>query len=237
MKLLLGAVLLIALVTEGYSLVCHSCNSFTGNCTLNTTTVCNTTNHSTCRSFSVNEVFRESRADYIVSGCGHCIGLISFSSGDFSRYLHTTCCSSDLCNDDVVPEIEDSKLNGLECHGCLTGTETGCSNLKTTVKCRGQQDHCVHTSGEFRGLDPSTYVFKGCASDFVCQEPSTFAIFNFDPTNAFYCCKDNMCNLESRNFTRSTTLAPTTSPNHGPSTQLNTCLATALLLASLKLLL
>ncbi|XP_078092366.1 urokinase plasminogen activator surface receptor-like [Mustelus asterias] len=235
MKLLLGTVLLAVLLTEGYSLICHRCNSLTGNCALNTTTECNSTLHQTCRSISVNEFTVGLHSNYLLSGCGHCFGLITFNTGILSRYLHTSCCSSNLCNDDVEPDVENSTLNGLECHGCFAITEAGCSALKVKVKCKGQQDRCVHTSGQLTGSDPSTYVMKGCVSDFVCQDANNgLGVFGINPNNAFYCCKDNMCNLESRNFTRSTTPSPTTTPNSGP-THLNASIGTALFLVFLNL--
>ncbi|XP_078389649.1 phospholipase A2 inhibitor gamma subunit B-like [Cetorhinus maximus] len=237
MKMLLGAVLFAALVTEGCSLICHRCNSLTGSCALNTTTECNRTIHSTCRSISVGLGTSGIRSSFLLSGCGDCFGLISFNTGSLSRYVHTSCCSSNLCNDDVVPDEENSTRNGLECHGCFSVSETGCTNLLAKVKCRGQQDRCVHTSGVLTGPDPSNYVLKGCASDYLCRNPiDALGIFAVDPTNAFYCCKGNMCNQESRNFTRSTTPAPTTMSNSG-STQLSASIGTALLLVFLKLVL
>uniref|UniRef100_UPI00398E42C0 phospholipase A2 inhibitor gamma subunit B-like n=1 Tax=Pristiophorus japonicus TaxID=55135 RepID=UPI00398E42C0 len=236
MKVLLGAVLLTALIAEGYSLVCHSCNSYSGTCMLNST-VCNTTNHSTCRSITVNYIHGNTHSEYIVNGCGNCFGLISFNSGQFTQFQHSKCCSSDLCNDEVEPEKEDPTLNGLECKGCFTLTEAGCMKTMTTVKCRGQQDHCIHTSGSLRWADSSTYVFKGCASDFVCQETGTFEVYGLYPTNAYYCCKDNICNLESRNFTRSTTPLPATTNNADITTPLSASIGTTLLLVFLKVVL
>ncbi|XP_038670912.1 urokinase plasminogen activator surface receptor-like [Scyliorhinus canicula] len=179
MKMLLGAVLLIALVTGGSSLICHKCNSLTGSCALNTTTECNRTIHETCRSISVNEVFGPTSTDFLLSGCGSCFGLATFNSGFYSSYVHTSCCSSNLCNDDVKPEIDNSTLNGLECHGCFAVTEAGCKNLMTTIKCRGQQDRCVHTSGVLRWQDPSTYVMKGCVSDVICRDPAYLGLLGF----------------------------------------------------------
>ncbi|XP_067831299.1 uncharacterized protein [Heptranchias perlo] len=233
MKVLLGTALLLALVAEGYSLTCYTCNSLSGNCTQNTT-VCNTTNHSTCRSFAAKEIFGAERYEYIVKGCGHCIGLISFNTGRFLAFLHTKCCSSDLCNDEVVPEKEDPTLNGLECNGCFTLTEAGCNKSMVTVKCRGQQDHCAHTSGQLRGQDISTYVFKGCASDFVCRNKDQFNIYGVYPTNAFYCCKGNMCNRVSRNFTRPTS-PPITLGNTAICAQHNIAIGILLLVAVLIL--
>ncbi|XP_072325087.1 uncharacterized protein [Scyliorhinus torazame] len=152
MKLLLGAVLLIALVTGGYSLVCRRCNSLTGSCTSNTTIACNRTLHETCRSISINDI-PGGLGQAILSGCGSCFGLISFNTGRLSRYLQTSCCSSSLCNDDVEPEIENRTLNGLECMGCLAVNGT-CANLLSVVKCKGQQDRCAHTSGLLQGVQP-----------------------------------------------------------------------------------
>ncbi|XP_078093164.1 uncharacterized protein LOC144508730 [Mustelus asterias] len=137
----------------GYSLICHRCNSLTGSCALNTTTECNTTLHQTCRSISVNEFTGLSRVNYLLSDCGNCFGLITFNTGRLSRYVQTSCCSSDLCNDDVEPEIETSRLNNLECHGCIAVNGT-CTNGLAPVKCKGQQDHCVHTSGILQGVRP-----------------------------------------------------------------------------------
>ncbi|XP_048477139.1 urokinase plasminogen activator surface receptor-like [Rhincodon typus] len=236
MKTLLGAVLLTVLVTQGYSLTCHSCNSLTGNCALNTTIECNRTTHSTCRSISVNTLIGNENSTYLLSGCGGCFGLVTFNSGLISHYVHTTCCSSNLCNDDVKPDIENSTLNGLECHACYAVTELGCNNTRVTVKCKGQQDRCIHASGHSRGLDPRTFVMKGCASDFLCRNPTGLGLFNYVPSTAFYCCKDGMCNLESRNFTQSTTPGPTTTSTSGP-TQLSTSLSIALPLVFLRLVL
>ncbi|XP_072326196.1 uncharacterized protein [Scyliorhinus torazame] len=221
--------------TLSYSLICHKCNSLTGSCALNTTTECNRTIHHTCRSISVNEVFGAVHTHYILSGCGGCFGLHSFNSEFYSDYIHTTCCSSSLCSDDVKPEIENSTLNGLECHGCFTFTKAGCTSLLAKVKCKGQKDHCVHTSGLKRVVEITTYVMKDCVSDFVCLNPNALNLSALVPTIGFYCCKDNLCNLKSWNFTK-TDPGNTTASNSGP-TQLNASIGSALLPVFLKLVL
>ncbi|XP_060708526.1 urokinase plasminogen activator surface receptor-like [Hemiscyllium ocellatum] len=208
MKIQLAAVLLTVLVTQGSSLKCHSCNSLTGNCALNTTIECNRTIHTFCRSISISQVIGIRHSNYLLSGCGSCFGLISFNSGFFSSYLHTSCCSSSLCNDAVEPDIENSTLNGLECHACFA-LSSECGNLTTPVKCRGEQDHCLHTSGFLAGSNSTSFVMKGCASDFLCRSPGDLRVVGLDPTFGFYCCKGALCNRESRNFTLSTTPSTT----------------------------
>ncbi|XP_060708652.1 urokinase plasminogen activator surface receptor-like [Hemiscyllium ocellatum] len=236
MKIQLAAVLLTVLVTQGFSLTCHDCNSLRGNCALNTTIECNRTIHSTCRSISVNTVIGASESNYLISGCGGCFGIVTFNSGLISHYVHTTCCSSNLCNDDVKPDIENSTLNGLECYSCYAVTEIGCNATTDKVKCRGQQDRCIHTSGHSTGVDPRTFVMKGCASDFLCRNPGALGLFRYEASAGFYCCKDGLCNLESRNFTRSTTPGPSTTSTASPS-QLSSPLIMAVLLVFLRLVL
>ncbi|XP_069792487.1 phospholipase A2 inhibitor gamma subunit B-like [Narcine bancroftii] len=211
MRTLLGITFLLCLVAEVFSLDCYSCHSFNKNCTLNMTS-CNVTTHDTCRSLTVREIGHAHDHEFIINGCGDCVGLISFNSGPYSGFIHSICCSSDLCNDEVSPEKEDWMLNGLVCEGCFALTEAGCNKSMATVQCRGQQDYCMHTSGILHWLDTSTYVFKGCASHTVCQNPNALPVFGIEPTTALYCCTDHLCNLESRNFTWVTTPHPTTPP-------------------------
>ncbi|XP_051901517.1 urokinase plasminogen activator surface receptor-like [Pristis pectinata] len=229
MRTLLGVALLLAFAAMAHSLQCYTCHSFNQNCTLNATG-CNVTQHQTCRSLTVREKGRAHDHEYIINGCGNCLGLISFNSGPYSAFLHATCCNSDLCNDQVEPEREDKTPNGLECEGCFALTESGCNRSMAAVKCYGQQDRCIHTSGTLHWLDTTTYVFKGCASHFVCHEQNALPIFGLEPNYGFYCCQGSRCNLEFRNLTRTTTLAPTTS-KAAPALNIQALLGTCLLLA------
>ncbi|XP_059827337.1 phospholipase A2 inhibitor gamma subunit B-like [Hypanus sabinus] len=206
MSTLLTLVLFLGLAAEATSLQCYTCNSFNQDCTLNGT-VCNVTLHQTCSSHSVREKGRTHDQEYIVNGCGDCLSLISFNSGPYSAFIQSTCCSSDLCNDQVEPEKEDKAPNGLECEGCFAITEKGCNRSMAAVKCYGQQDRCIHTSGDLHWLDSTTYVFKGCASHYVCSNSNSLSLFGMEPINGFYCCQGDRCNLEFRNLTRDSTMA------------------------------
>ncbi|GCB79738.1 hypothetical protein scyTo_0017948 [Scyliorhinus torazame] len=113
-----------------------------------------------------------------------------------------------------IAEIENRTLNGLECMGCLAVNGT-CANLLSVVKCKGQQDRCAHTSGLLQGAFLTTYELKGCVSDFICRNPNNaLGFYGINPTIGFYCCKDNLCNLVSRNFTKPD---PTASPSSDPT--------------------
>ncbi|XP_062912730.1 urokinase plasminogen activator surface receptor-like [Mobula hypostoma] len=205
MAILLTLALFLGLAAVATSLQCYTCHSYNQKCTLNATG-CNATLHQTCGSYTIREKGRSHDHEYIVNGCGHCLGLITFNSGPYSAFLHATCCNSDLCNDQVEPEKENKVPNGLECEGCFALTEAGCNRSMAAVKCYGQQDRCIHTSGNLHWLDSTTFVFKGCTSHYVCHNNNSLSIFGMEPNTGFYCCQGDRCNLEFRNLTRDSTM-------------------------------
>ncbi|KAG1933521.1 hypothetical protein F2P79_020490 [Pimephales promelas] len=87
--------------------------------------------------------------------------------------MTTSCCNTDRCNLQDVPE---PVLNGKKCFYC---DDKSCSN---TVSCSGTEDRCIKQTGTSEGQ-----TVKGCVSKSVCDF-ITLSVGNFT------CCEGNLCN-------------------------------------------
>ncbi|XP_059827271.1 phospholipase A2 inhibitor gamma subunit B-like [Hypanus sabinus] len=162
MRTLLALALFLGLIAQGHSLQCYACDSSRENCGLGQRNVtCNDTLNLTCITITIRTKLLLPNSGFIevqrtLFGCGICTDVISFNSGRTSVFVHTACCNSDLCNSQVEPEKENMTLNGLECEGCLTLTETACNQSMAAVSCHGEQNRCIHATSIIGKFCPST---------------------------------------------------------------------------------
>ncbi|KAM9445845.1 uncharacterized protein Hap1MRO34_024582 [Clarias gariepinus] len=112
----------------------------------------------------------------------------SITTGTVKVSINTKCCSTDLCNNQTLPELSQQSTNGKICYTC---DESSCSG---TVSCRGDEDRCISASVKVGG---NTVSVKGCVSTSLCAA-SEGGIGVTD----FKCCEGNLCN-SAESFTLS----------------------------------
>ncbi|XP_039675590.1 urokinase plasminogen activator surface receptor-like [Perca fluviatilis] len=113
--------------------------------------------------------------DQISKGCAVAEDCVEHSiNNGFSQNIITTkCCTTPLCNQDLLPPEPQYKPNGKQCYWCNGRT---CTN---TLNCEGNEDYCISVN---TGLS----VIKGCLTkDFsgMCTHGLPYS-----------CCQGNLCN-------------------------------------------
>ncbi|XP_066518709.1 phospholipase A2 inhibitor and Ly6/PLAUR domain-containing protein-like [Hoplias malabaricus] len=192
MKMLL-CVSLFSLFCSVYTLQCKSCTNGFGQCPNTFTTTCGT--GEICSSERFNVGSSGGGKALVARGCfssNTCNSLNATGSSitlaadlvTSSLFLYLTCCNSDNCNNNQIPE-PDNTANGLKCFACNSDTDTVCN---TTVSCVGSENRC--SNGTLVGI-PGIPLFgninaKGCLSKNLCDIGSTFGNVT--------CCTGNLCN-------------------------------------------
>ncbi|XP_072910525.1 urokinase plasminogen activator surface receptor-like [Hemitrygon akajei] len=218
MRTLLALALFLGLIAQAHPLQCYDCDSSRENCSLGQRNVtCNDTLNLTCITLTIRTKLLLPTSGFIevqqtLFGCGICTDVISFNSGRTSVFVHSACCNSDLCNSQVEPEKENMTLNGLECEGCLTFTETACNRSMAAVSCHGEQNRCIHATSI---IGNTSQITMGCASESLCNERNINLLFGFRRSNVT-CCQENRCNNGFQDNPNTTTPGTTTS---SPTTQ------------------
>ncbi|XP_062372878.1 uncharacterized protein LOC134060255 isoform X2 [Sardina pilchardus] len=137
----------------------------------------------------------------------------SINMGLYKSTLHTKCCNEDLCNDQIIPELNESYMpNGKECFTCVEGDCT------KTLSCVGNEDGCI-TAHWFENTT------KGCVSFDLCSAIKTHG----DGIDT--CCQGKLCNSDNGGHPTHdplTTLSDdhdpdpqSDNPYHDPHTELN----------------
>ncbi|XP_074525309.1 phospholipase A2 inhibitor gamma subunit B-like [Halichoeres trimaculatus] len=90
--------------------------------------------------------------------------LFSMSYDNTRMSVFLQCCSTDGCNNKVIPfsAADKQKPNGLQCVTC-SPSDLSCNN---TQQCVGIQDRCIALNLTERG---ETYKLHGCASANLCE--------------------------------------------------------------------
>uniref|UniRef100_A0A3Q4BL76 UPAR/Ly6 domain-containing protein n=1 Tax=Mola mola TaxID=94237 RepID=A0A3Q4BL76_MOLML len=96
------------------------------------------------------------------------------------------CCSSDLCNNQALPDPGKSIPNGRKCYQC---NEETCAE---TLHCLGNEEHCVSATVTV----VKKIVWKGCASKQICSNIHA-ARLSGTIAKAFSCCQGDYCNSAS----------------------------------------
>ncbi|XP_056142889.1 urokinase plasminogen activator surface receptor-like [Lampris incognitus] len=109
-------------------------------------------------------------------------GSINF--GITRTQISSRCCSTDLCNSQNIPVLNNSNPNGRRCFTCNS------QDCAATLDCLGEEDRCITTKVE---VGNKKMDMKGCASKSVCIGGAA-AQMGGSMTGDLNCCEGNLCN-------------------------------------------
>ena len=92
------------------------------------------------------------------------------TTDEFQLLLYSKCCYTDGCNTEGIQMPPVNKLwNGKRCPSCFVEGSLECTN-PGTVKCTGNQLHCLNFSGIAARPDDvdKPYAFQGCVTIGSC---------------------------------------------------------------------
>ncbi|KAL1253417.1 hypothetical protein QQF64_018110 [Cirrhinus molitorella] len=176
-------VLLLILLTGGFSLDCYEChNQLEGICRQST---CRS-DHNMCASSKKLQYIAGIKVESIYKSCSVPLDCESWSisTGDFRRTYAVECCDTNFCNKQSAPDLSSLK-NGKSCYTC------DWEDCSKTLSCWGNEDYCFttyETSSSDHSNPPLTY--KGCVSKSACDRPGLLVGSNGNAT----CCLGNLCN-------------------------------------------
>ncbi|XP_078389805.1 uncharacterized protein LOC144671667 isoform X3 [Cetorhinus maximus] len=131
----------------------------------------------------------------IRNSCGQCSDPIAFNTGVVFISQSSSCCRTDLCNNQKVAEPVNSTQNGLKCRGCFNILSDSCRDSEQTVKCVGAETRCMSASGKVvLPFGVSNFIAKGCVSEQVCRSLDILSSFRIQFTQLPACCAGNLCN-------------------------------------------
>ncbi|XP_078389804.1 phospholipase A2 inhibitor and Ly6/PLAUR domain-containing protein-like isoform X2 [Cetorhinus maximus] len=193
MKLFPGILTICALVTEVRPLTCNQCSAPSSSCKLQKTTCPSRT--TTCSTISTTEIYNGVTNKRIRNSCGQCSDPIAFNTGVVFISQSSSCCRTDLCNNQKVAEPVNSTQNGLKCRGCFNILSDSCRDSEQTVKCVGAETRCMSASGKVvLPFGVSNFIAKGCVSEQVCRSLDILSSFRIQFTQLPACCAGNLCN-------------------------------------------
>ncbi|XP_062372782.1 urokinase plasminogen activator surface receptor-like [Sardina pilchardus] len=179
MDLRIVLILTSALIAQVYSLMCNNCFSdATGTChdvQGPCPDQCASVRIATYQDYRRKDVMTLKTctpSDMCVTG--------SLNFGTSRVKAESTCCGTDLCNDEAPPESLTDISNGMRCYTCRNGD---CTSI---IRCLGDEDFCV-TSTSAEGIQ------KGCASRSICR-PRGSNHFLSSVADGLACCEGNLCN-------------------------------------------
>uniref|UniRef100_A0A8C6X3H0 Phospholipase A2 inhibitor and Ly6/PLAUR domain-containing protein-like n=1 Tax=Naja naja TaxID=35670 RepID=A0A8C6X3H0_NAJNA len=175
--------LLATLLTQGSCLTCVTCRGPGTDCT-GVRRTCGET-EDTCLTFvGINSLSVSEKTIETIKVCSDSrscrAGPVSVTINSEIHFRSiSSCCQGDLCNNkklDIPPE--NTTLNGLTCPACFDLVSDQC-NTVGTLKCVGEDNHCITTSGTIAAGDiPVKLVSRGCSSASACALPLDTDIYS-----------------------------------------------------------
>ncbi|XP_012672598.1 uncharacterized protein LOC105891007 [Clupea harengus] len=174
-----------ALISQVRSLMCNNCFSDAGGTCHDVQGPC----PDACASVRIATYVGEWRKGVMnmktCSTADICV-MGSLNFGTKRVKVESTCCTTDLCNDQPPPEYLKDISNGKRCFTCKGG------DCNLTVECLGNEDRCVtSTSTEADQRPPRTQ--KGCVSASICQQRDS-SHFLASMADSLDCCEGDLCN-------------------------------------------
>ncbi|KAG5856155.1 hypothetical protein ANANG_G00005030 [Anguilla anguilla] len=184
MKPLVTLALACALFSGVYALNCYEClPTGIGTCT-DTTKTC-PASQTNCGSMTAVVYVGDTPTTIKGKSCAaqaECVsGSVNF--GVTRTTVNTKCCSTDLCNTELVPELPNSSPNGKKCFTCVG------NDCTSTLGCKGSEDRCIKATVS---TDGQAITMKGCASQTACS--GSFSAQIGSTAVDLNCCEGNMCN-------------------------------------------
>ncbi|KAL7859149.1 hypothetical protein SRHO_G00142960 [Serrasalmus rhombeus] len=175
--------LLISLFfTKALALECYNCRGESAQ-TCNSYEYC----PHECNNFAASLSAGGVHMEQIMSSClppAFCVtGRIN--TGFLKATVNSRCCKTDRCNGQVLPVLPKQAPSGKKC--CAN------SDCSETVKCEGDEDHCIKGSVPLDVPFLSKASLNGCASKSICDGLISLRQF-FNVTADIKCCKGNLCN-------------------------------------------
>ncbi|KAM8869063.1 phospholipase A2 inhibitor and Ly6/PLAUR domain-containing protein-like [Spinachia spinachia] len=100
--------------------------------------------------------------------------------------INSTCCNSNLCNDQFALVPSKFIPNGKKCFQC------NAQHCNATLNCEGTEDYCISIQAN---VDGEMIRQKGCASKVMCS-PVTQKMSGFTDAK-ISCCQGDFCNSAS----------------------------------------
>ncbi|MEQ2305082.1 hypothetical protein AMECASPLE_033889 [Ameca splendens] len=184
---LFALVLGMLVLPQADTLKCYECSEdFSGTCT-EKTTECPSQNYQCAVGRTLGFQGGRKISDVKTKGCAVPEQCLEFSVNiGVSKYVQkTTCCSTELCNNQV-PDYK-SIPNGKKCFSLDE------QNSTSILNCEGDENYCFKATVNAGG---QTVTLKGCASKVICTDQITSQMKQFNGTQ-FSCCQGNYCNSAS----------------------------------------
>ncbi|XP_035259875.1 lymphocyte antigen 6A-2/6E-1-like [Anguilla anguilla] len=184
MKPLVTLALACALFSGVYALDCYECLlTATETCLSDATKTC-PASQTNCNSATVAVYVGDTLTSTIkgmsCAAQAECVsGSVNF--GIARTTINTECCSTDLCNTALAPELPNSSPNGKKCFTCVG------NDCTSTLECKGSEDRCIKAT-----VSGQTVTMKGCASQTVCSGSLNAQIESIGVD--VNCCEGNLCN-------------------------------------------
>ncbi|XP_074539300.1 neuromast-expressed gpi-anchored lymphocyte antigen 6 [Halichoeres trimaculatus] len=180
----------VALLSEAYTLKCHSCSPRPGEA-CNLEEVECPMGGQQCGTLSIlSNAGIVQTTEVLTKSCffpSECVeGSINF--GLARTEMRSKCCSTDLCNDESFNATAIApRPNGKKCYAC-----TAPGHCTEILDCLGTEDHCVSSAMK---VGDETLTMKGCASEQICVNPVSQITGSID--GGIDCCKGHLCNSAS----------------------------------------
>ncbi|XP_038127619.1 urokinase plasminogen activator surface receptor-like isoform X1 [Cyprinodon tularosa] len=175
-------------IPKADTLTCHECvrDGFSNGCTEQGTAACSTQNHH-CIAGRVYTFYDFGvLANIPYRGCSlpeECFeGTLNF--GHTKGVLNSTCCSTELCNNQYPDAVYNAIPNGKKCFTCDSHT------CNKTLTCNGDEDYCAESKVGDSG--PSS-TLKGCVSKVLCSDKSILLVEQLTGLK-ISCCQGDFCN-------------------------------------------
>ncbi|KAM4015905.1 urokinase plasminogen activator surface receptor-like [Anomaloglossus baeobatrachus] len=190
----LSVLLLCASISPVVSLICNTCSGLPYDCQ-ESTQICTVT-QTNCMSQSFTVVSENgSVTEWTYKGCTQglvCNETIYTDLGYRRTYISSTCCTTDLCNDNTY--YARVPLSTLFCESCEGNNVSCAASNVTSLQCAGVQDRCMTVQTVYVNVSSSNVVYKGCGTGNLCGRQLYYNTGGPRVYTEVSCCGNKYCN-------------------------------------------